>query len=66
MCIGRLKTIIELFYNNEINNVHDEILQLGTSLHLCIDGQFDSPSFSAFHCTVTSIESLTKKVIDLQ
>lgn len=41
----------------------DLLNELPNRVNVSLDGQFDSPGFSADHCAVTAIEESTKKVV---
>lgn len=58
-----VRPIIHRYYANERNVIIDRILQSGREVHLSADGQYDSPGFCAYNCTVTALESVSKKII---
>lgn len=55
--------VIKQFYQHEHTNILQRLKQINNSIHLYINGQYDSPGYSAYYCTATAIESITKKII---
>lgn len=58
-----VRPIIKKFYCDQHNNLIQHLRRINRPIHLCMDGQYDSPGYTAHYCTVTAIESCTKKVI---
>lgn len=58
-----VRPMIINFYEAHQKNIISNLKNSGNDLHLCMDGQYDSPGYCAHHCTVTAIESTTKKVV---
>lgn len=54
-----IRPLIQEFYKLKQHNILNEIIERKAPIHLCID----SPGYSAYHCTVTAIESVSKKII---
>lgn len=58
-----VRPAIQIYYNNQRQQILNQILDYNRGAHLSMDGQYDSPGHSAYHCTVTAIESMSRKVI---
>lgn len=59
-----VRPIIEKFFNHQRSALIENLRRTGSSIHLCIDGQYDSPGYCAQNCTVTAIEASSQKVVD--
>lgn len=57
-----IRPIIRNYYEFKNFQLINYLRGLGP-IHLAIDAQFDSPGFSAYHCTVSALESTTRKII---
>lgn len=58
-----VRPIVYCYYTSEQNKIIDCIVQSGHEVHLSADGQYDSPGFCAYNCTVTALEKVSKKII---
>lgn len=56
--------VIRDMYERQQNELYAEIVAKKTPIHITVDGQYDSPGFSAELCAVTAIESTTNMVLD--
>lgn len=55
--------VIRTFYNNDRLQILNSFITSGQSINICMDGQFDSPGFCAYYCTVSALEASTNKLI---
>lgn len=58
-----VRPIITNYYENMRQTLINNIIQERQALDLSLDGQYDSPGYCAYHCTVTTMESRTRKII---
>lgn len=54
---------IEQLYRHQQLSLFEQIRKTNAKIHLAMDGQYDSPGYCAYHCTVTAIEWMTGKVL---
>lgn len=54
--------MIKQFYDVQHQEILRHLQRIG-QINICMNGQFDSPGYCAAHCTVSALESTTKKII---
>ena len=52
-------------WTSEQGHLISDIKSQQQGLEIAVDGQCDSPGFSASYCTVTAMDAATNKVVDL-
>lgn len=58
-----MRPLISEFYKLQQHKLLREISERQLPIYLCMDGQYDSPGFAAYNCTVTAIEAVSKKIV---
>lgn len=58
-----VRPMIREIYLLQQTHLIDFLIEINEPIHICVNGQYDSPRFCAYHCTVTAIKSVTKKII---
>lgn len=58
-----VRPMINHFYDLQLTHLVNYFKNLNNPLHLCLNIQYDSPGYSAQHCTLTAIELTTHKII---